>query len=407
MKPRRPAKSANPRPGASRPGKPRRSPPPTPAPSAERSYGPADDADEDFDDFEVREEDLYSLGVLRTPRSEQHLIDFWKPQPLASALCCTVGRAQFAAHLAQANPESRVVCNVLDLYAAEESRDYHRASAPNLEVTCETDLPAGEFDLTAVPITRNGEAELNREWLQQAHMRLKVGGTLLASSDNYKDTWLRDQLQLLFKHVERHSRRGGVVYEARKTAQLKRERDFESDFAFRDQGRLVKAISRPGVFSHRKLDLGARALLEVMEVREGDRFLDIGCGSGAVGLAAALRQPRVEVEGIDSNCRAIAALRKGAELNGLTTVTARLEAAGKIDSPASFDVAVGNPPYYSQYKIANLFVMAAHAALKPGGRVYMVSKQADWFLARMSQLFQGVEAVPAREYMVVRGTKAK
>ncbi len=51
-------------------------------------------------------------------------------------------------------------------------------------------------------------------------------------------------------------------------------------------------------------------------------------------------------------------------------------------------MAVGNPPYYSQYKIANLFVMAAQPPASPGGRVYMVSKQADWFLARMSQLFR-------------------
>ena len=410
---RRPQKSrpAQPPRSSARPGSSfGRRPAPQPPRSAEpRDYGPPDEQDVGFDDgsddeFEVREEDLFSLGVLRTPKAEQHLIDVWKPAPFESALCLSLGRAQFAAHLAVSFPKAKVVCNFLDLYAAEESRDFHR-SLPNLELTCRTDLPEGDVDLCAVPVTRGGEAELNREWLQQACSRLKIGGTFLASSDNFQDTWLRDELGKLFGHVERSVRRGGVVYQARKKTPLKRLRNFESEFAFRDEGHLVQAVSRPGVFSHRKLDLGARALLEVMEVREGDRVLDIGCGSGVVGLAAALRAPGVSVEAIDSNCRAVEAARRGAEKNGLSpeTFTARLEASGKVTEPATFDVAAGNPPYYSQFKIANLFMLAAHAGLKPGGRVYMVTKKSDWFEARMSQLFDAIEVVPSREYLVVKG----
>jgi len=408
---RRPQKPSGPRPPAQRPPAQRRSVQ-RPRPSSEppRDYGPPAENegwsdDEEEDDFQVREEDLYSLGVLKTPRAEQHLIDVWKPAPFQKALCLSLGRGQFAAHLAAASPRARVVCNFLDLYAAEESRDFHRKTAPNLEITCETDLPEGEVDLCAVPVTRGGEAELNREWLQQAYMRLKIGGTFVASSDNFQDTWLREELGKLFGRTERHVRRGGVVYEAVKKTPLKRERNFEAEFAFRDEGRLIQAVSRPGVFSHRKLDLGARALLEVMEVREGNKVLDIGCGSGVVGLAAALRAPGVTVEAIDSNCRAIECARRGAEKNGLTAFTVRQEAGGRMTEPGTFDVAAGNPPYYSQFKIANLFILAAHAGLKPGGRVYMVTKHSDWYEARMSQLFQGVEVVPSREYVVVKAVQ--
>lgn len=413
---RRPQKPSRPDSAPRSPSHSRRPPAPRgrseqrPRPSTEppREYGPPSDqeqwADDDEDDFEVREEDLYSLGVLKTPKAEQHLIDVWKPAstPVQSALCLSLGRAQFAAHIAAAFPKARVLCNFLDLYAAEESRDFHRKTAPNLEITCQTDLPEGEVDLCAVPVTRGGEAELNREWLQQAYQQLKIGGTFLASSDNFEDTWLRDELGKLFTHTERIVRRGGVVYIAQKKTPLKRVRDFSADFAFRDQGRLVQAVSRPGVFSHRKLDLGSRALLEVVEVRAGEKVLDVGCGSGVVGLAAALRADGVSVEALDSNCRAVACARLGAEKNGLTKFTARQEAAGQITEPGTFDVAAGNPPYYSQYKIANLFLLAAHAALKPGGRVYMVTKHADWYVARMSQLFERVEVVPSREYVVVK-----
>jgi 16S rRNA G1207 methylase RsmC len=360
---------------------------------------------EDEPDLEFNEEDQFSLGILRTPRPEQYLIDFWKTAPVESALCTSLGRGQFAAHLAEHSPQARVVCNFIDLYAASESRDFHGKTRPNLTITCEPDLSGGVYDLCALPVSRGGEAELTREMLQRLHQNLRDGGTFLASSDNWKDTWLRDELTAIFSTVEKHPCRGGVVYAAKKKGELKRVRDFSAEFAFRDEGRLIKAFSRPGVFSHRKLDLGARALLEVVKIQAGDRMLDIGCGSGVVGLAAAQRAENVSVLAIDSNCRAVECSRRGAELNGLTAYEARLEANGQIDSPGQFDVAVGNPPYYSQYKIANLFLMAAHAALKPGGRVYMVTKHADWFDARMRQLFDGIELVPSREYIVVTGRK--
>ena len=46
-------------------------------------------------------------------------------------------------------------------------------------------------------------------------------------------------------------------------------------------------------------------------------------------------------------------------------------------SPTDFDLALANPPYYAQQAIAQLFVERAHDLLKPGGRFYLVTKQAD------------------------------
>src|SRR5436309_2476831 len=47
-----------------------------------------------------------------------------------------------------------------------------------------------------------------------------------------------------------------------------------------DEATSYRFTSRPGVFSYGKFDDGARALVETMEVHEGDRILDIGCGVG-------------------------------------------------------------------------------------------------------------------------------
>ena len=86
-----------------------------------------------------------------------------------------------------------------------------------------------------------------------------------------------------------------MLYIGTKTKHLKKVKDFSCEFAFRDAGRLIRAYSRPGVFSHRRVDVGARHLMNEMQIEPGARVLDIGCGSGTVALAAAFRADGVQV----------------------------------------------------------------------------------------------------------------
>ena len=81
----------------------------------------------------------------------------------------------------------------------------------------------------------------------------------------------------------------GALYLATKTRPLAKLKNFTCEFVFRDRQRLIRAVSRPGVFAHRRVDPGARALMEVMEIEPGARVLDMGCGSGTVALAAVVR----------------------------------------------------------------------------------------------------------------------
>ena len=56
-------------------------------------------------------------------------------------------------------------------------------------------------------------------------------------------------------------------------------RDFSCVFVYRDGQRLLKAVTRPVVFSHRHVDPGARQLLAAAEVGPGMHGLDIGGGT--------------------------------------------------------------------------------------------------------------------------------
>ncbi|MFV0443849.1 MAG: class I SAM-dependent methyltransferase [Planctomycetaceae bacterium] len=348
------------------------------------------------------------IDDLRIPSAERLLIAALDELDLNvdSAIITSLGRAQLAREISDRIPDADVACWFLDLYPAQEARELLTDECSRVHVVCAADLPTEPVDLAAVPISRGGEREFSRDLLQQAFDRLKIGGTLITAVDNFKDTWLQHEIEKLQKGVTRMPSRWGVAYRLVKKQLLKKRKDFACEFAFRDGERLVQAVSRPGVFSHRELDLGARALLETVTVEQGSRVLDMGCGCAPVGLAAALRAEGVHVHAIDSNARAVECALAGAQRNGVAErFTGSHDAEGRIKERRSYDLVVGNPPYYSHYTIAELFLQTAKAALKPGGRVQMVTKQSEWFVARMQQLFDDVTEQPARGYLVVGATQ--
>jgi 16S rRNA (guanine1207-N2)-methyltransferase len=310
-----------------------------------------------------------------------------------------------AATAARRFPSTAVVCHFLDLYRAEKARQHTVNDLPNLTLACSADFPPETVDLVALPLSAQGEAELTRDLLQSAHKRLEAGGLLMASTNNPSDRWLHEELRTLFPTVTRRVSPQGALYLARKNKPLKRVRNFRCEFAFRDRGRLIHAISRPGVFSHREVDPGARQLIDAMQIAAGDRVLDMGCGSGTVSLAAAFRAEGVSVLAVDSHARAVECMALGASRNGLSNITMQHSASGPCCDPKSIDVVVANPPYYAGFRIARFFLEAGHAALRPGGRMIVVSKQPEWYDENMSQWFNDVTIRASKDYWIAAGRR--
>lgn len=338
---------------------------------------------------------------------EQLVIEHLPDETFRSVLCTTLGRAQLAEDCAEWYPAARVQCHFLDIYQADAAR---LAIAPwprNLSLVCEADFPAGPFDLVALPFDSKGVAELTRDLLQEGHESLTIGGTLICAVDHPDEQWLHGEMRKLFAKVTRRPVEQGVIYLAKKTAPLKKRKNFTAEFAMRDGERLLKLVSRPGVFAHRRPDSGARALLKAVAAKPTDHVFEIGCGSGAVALAIAARVPEGRVYAVDSNARAVECTRRGAELNGLTNVRTALTADAKCDVPGSFDLVVANPPYYSHYRISEVFVQGAIAALKPEGSLQMVTKSTGWYEERLALSFREVFVEPGKEYSVVTGVGLK
>lgn len=357
--------------------------------------------------------------------AEKRLAEVVLGIPAKQIVLVSTGRSQAAEVILDARPKSEVVCWYTDSFQASLAQEY--LSSTTAQVVCSADWPGTDgplqsdacaqssnsedtaknsmCDLAAIVNSSRGESELTRDIMQSAYASLKIGGCLVVSTDNSKDKWLLNQIRNYNKSVKIRSFPEATVYYIIKQKPLKKIRDFGFQLAFRDQGNLIQLYTRPGVFSHRQLDNGARQVLDTVEVEAGDRVIDIGCGSGPMSLALAKLQPQAQILAIDSSARAIDCVNRGIALNELTNVIAAVNHDGKIDEPGTYDLAVANPPYYANFRIAEHFIETAVGALRPGGRLMLVSKHPKWYQENITRWLEECEVFPSRRYSMATGVK--
>ena len=135
-------------------------------------------------------------------------------------------------------------------------------------------------------------------------------------------------------------------------------------------------------------------------------ILDMGCGCGLVGflVAASLKDPARLVM-VDSHTRAVEAANLNAEKLGIPAEVILSDNGTPAQMDGSFDVFVGNPPYYSDYRIADIFLETAQRALKYGGVCYTVCKNADGLEPVQRRYFPEVEIIRRRGYAVLKSVK--
>ena len=147
-------------------------------------------------------------------------------------------------------------------------------------------------------------------------------------------------------------------------------------------GRETTVVGKPGVFAWDRLDDGTRALVGAMEIGEGERVLDLGCGTGLAGGAAARRAPAGSLPLLAVDVRATTAAWRTLAANGITNAEVHLSDAGTELPASQFDVVITNPPFHQGVAVertaARRFIEAAARLLRPQGRLYLV---ANAFLA--------------------------
>jgi 16S rRNA (guanine1207-N2)-methyltransferase len=142
----------------------------------------------------------------------------------------------------------------------------------------------------------------------------------------------------------------------------------------------IAFVTKPGLFSWEQLDDGSRLLIEVLQsgaVEEGERVLDIGCGTGVLSVAAARRTGATNVWAVDADCRAVDATRRTMALGGGPEGKVLLSDCAEAVRDLSFDVVISNPPFHREqattYAVAAQIIREAARLLRRHGRLYLVA----------------------------------
>ena len=305
--------------------------------------------------------------------------------------------------------EGDVTCHVLDIYHRHAIEKVHHAKA-----ICSPHLPEGPWDVIKFktgPKIHSGELAL--DLLQEA--------AALAGSD------LRaPRFELAFEGRERD--RNDLINKIKNDP--KRVRSFKAEWpASVPGGEKLMFTSYPGCFCHRRLDEGGLALAEVVSrelcQRQNSqmpdfksqisdfRLLDMGCGCGLVGLLIAnrLRHSNIltfehsNIVLVDSHARAVEAATENAAKFGIPAEVILSDNGTPKRLDGTFDVFVGNPPYYSDYRIAEVFLETAQRALKPGGVCYTVVKNAAGLKPVQEKYFKSVAVIGRRNYSVLKSIR--
>lgn len=298
---------------------------------------------------------------------------------------------------------------VFDAYEAREVRAECEANGVSVRVVLEAHVPGsldpGPWD--AILLTAPRESALLRELVEESHDALPVGGRFYLAGARSSRA-LVGLVKDVFGNAVPQARPKGparlVVSRRQREKPARRARLHvqEKEVA----GVRLKLELRPGVFGARGLDAGTRLLIERLRVPPGARVLDLGAGTGVLGIAAGLMGVPREVVLVDSNARAVELARANAIANGLDS--ARVVLSGDlVDLGGPFDLALVNPPYYGDFRIARALVAAAHAHLAPGGRIQLVAKAAHDHAEVVRERF-GVAAVEiVQGYGIIEACRAE
>ena len=108
--------------------------------------------------------------------------------------------------------------------------------------------------------------------------------------------------------------------------------------------RKFEFLTASSVFSIKKIDLGTRLLIESMILPKKGCILDLGCGYGPVGIAAAKLNPNLHVIMTDINIRAVRLAQKNLEINRVSNAEVRRGYLYEPVTGEAFDCILSNPP---------------------------------------------------------------
>ena len=149
-----------------------------------------------------------------------------------------------------------------------------------------------------------------------------------------------------------------------------------------------------GVFSKDKIDIGTLALAENMIIKKKSKVLDVGCGIGILGIAAA-KLFDAGVIMTDINKRAVMLAKKNIELNNMRAEILQGNLYEKIKDK-DFDAVISNPPQTAGKELCFQLIEDSKNHLKQNGSLQIVArhnKGGKTLSKKMEEVFGNVKVI--------------
>jgi len=187
----------------------------------------------------------------------------------------------------------------------------------------------------------------------------------------------------------------------------------ETSWSYRLKNKEFRFISDSGVFSKNTIDFGSRLLIEAFQLAEdvkGD-ILDVGCGYGPMGLAAAFAYPERQIEMVDVNERALSLARRNAEVNNIHNVKIyESNTYDQVETDKQFAAIISNPPIRAGKQTVHRILTEAYPHLVSSGTLTVVVQKkqgAPSAEKKMLEVFGNVEVIVRdKGYWIIQSVKS-
>ncbi|WP_434588100.1 methyltransferase [Streptomyces sp. A5-4] len=170
----------------------------------------------------------------------------------------------------------------------------------------------------------------------------------------------------------------------------------------------LTVTNHAGIFCADRLDIGTRFFLQQLPRRHGpERVVDLGCGNGVVGTAAAVINPEAEILFADESFQAVASAEATFRANAGPDAKAEfLVGDGLTGVPeGSVDLVLNNPPFHSHQATtdatARRMFTESRDALRPGGELWVVGNRHLRYHVALRRIFGNSEVMASDPKFVV------